>query len=261
MRSEVSEIDDTRSIVLDGFSVPALKTSYVDTGVEMKAGQSLALAGLVQTRVEAIERGLPFLGDLPYVGAAFRKVEEEVNEIELLILVTPELADGLDPCEVPPCGPGMESVSPTNCQLYFGSHLEVPSCGPCGPGCYGGDCGYSSSGCAKASSSTSYVSDEPATGVNSATPSLALPMQNSYDGEPVEAIPSYEGLLQGGSSPAIGQGASGYPADMRETQQPQYQMPPQYTRENPQDRTSYQLPRTSTSTPGLIGPIGYDMEK
>ncbi len=142
VRPRISEIDDSRSVILNSFTVPALRVRTVDTAVELKAGQTLALAGLVQTRVDGIERGLPFVSDIPYIGAAFRKMEEEVNEIELLILVTPELVSGMDPHEVPPCGPGMETVSPTNQQLYFGGHLEVASRGACAPGTFGGQgCG------------------------------------------------------------------------------------------------------------------------
>ncbi len=297
VRSEVSEIDDTRGVVISGFEVPALKTSKVDTGVEMKAGQTLALAGLVQTRVEAVERGLPFLSDLPYIGAAFRRVEEQVNEIELIILVTPELVDAMDPSEVPPCGPGMESVSPTNLQLYGGGHLEVPSCGPCGPGCYGncgGNCysngscnGNCGGNCVGGCNSPSYSKPSVlATDAGLSKPSL--PFQNQRFGEALKTIPAYEGLLQGGTnssnslpmySPKSGavqrprvlaptplpatsveQGRS---AVLSSRQQPQlrYQMPAQYSRENPQYPSSYQNLRTPTSTPGLIGPIGYDIKE
>jgi len=284
VRSEVSETDDTRGTFNDGQFIPALKTSYVDTGVEMKAGQTLALAGLVQTRVEAIERGLPFVGDLPYIGALFRSVEEKVNEIELLILVTPELVDAMDPSEVPPCGPGMESVSPTNCQLYGGAHLEVPSCGPCGPDCYGncgGNCNAGCSGncggnCVGGCNSPGY-SKPPELTTDAGSSEPRLPLQNHRGGEVLNAIPAYEGLLQRGTSGAaqgprvlapmtlpttsVEQGSS---AVLSARQQPQlrYQMPTQYSRENPQyPSSSYQQPRSSTSTPGLIGPIGYDVGK
>lgn len=143
VRPRVSEIDDSRSVTLNTFEVPALRVREVDTGVEMNAGQTLALAGLIQTRIDASHRGLPFISDLPYLGAAFRRVVEEVNEIELLIMVTPEFADGLDPHEVPQCGPGMESVSPSHCELYGKGYIEVPSCGPCGgmSGVCATDCG------------------------------------------------------------------------------------------------------------------------
>ena len=285
VRPRVSEIDDTRSITLQEFTVPALKVREVDTAVELKSGQTLALAGLVQTRVEAQERGLPFLGDLPYVGAAFRTVEEEVNEIELLILVTPEFVDGMEPCEVPPCGPGMESVSPTNCQLYGGGHLEVPSCGPCGPGCYG-DCGGNCYGtCGNECSGGCNVppsSSPPALVTDAVTSTPRLPRQNTGFGETLEAVPAYEGLLQSGTSapnsgtvpgarvlapraqPASSglQGSSVAPSAGQQPQsQPRYQIPAQYSRENPYNGTSAQQPRSRTSTPGLIGPIGYDLEK
>ena len=136
VRPRVSERDDANGIQQNGFNVPALVVREVDTGVELKAGQTLALAGLVQTRIEAQKRGIPYISDVPYLGTLFSDVREVQNEIELLILVTPEFADGMEPHEVPRCGPGMESVSPNNCQLYFGGHLEVPACGPCAPnGC------------------------------------------------------------------------------------------------------------------------------
>lgn len=271
VRPRVSEIDDTRSIQLQEFTVPALKVREVDTGVEMKAGQTLALAGLIQTRVEAQERGFPFLGDLPYIGAAFRSVEEEVNEIELLILVTPEFVDGMDPHEVPPCGPGMESVSPTNCQLYFGGHLEVPSCGPCGPGCYdncGNDC-YG--GCNVASSPS------PSTMITDAVKSEPNRQLSNYPNtEVLKPVPAYEGLLQSGMagverSPrgsayaaqpvTLGAQSGSGAGSIDQQSQLGYKTPEQRSPENPQYRTSYQQSRSPTSTPGLIGPIGYDVEK
>ena len=62
------------------------------------------------------------------------------NEIELLVLVTPQLVEALDPHEVPPCGPGLNTTDPNDWQLYMEGHLEVPSCGPCGHG-YNCNCG------------------------------------------------------------------------------------------------------------------------
>jgi pilus assembly protein CpaC len=109
----------------------------VETAVEMMAGQTVAIAGLLQCRTEAINRGLPWISDLPYLGIAFRKVHEEVNEVELLILVTPELVEPMDANEVPPCGPGGNTTSPSDWELYMKGHLEVPKCCPTG----GANCG------------------------------------------------------------------------------------------------------------------------
>ena len=128
VRPQVSEIDVSRSVVINNISVPALRTRWVDTAVEMKAGQTLALAGLLQRRVESQNRGLPWLADLPYFGVPFRRVEEVANEVELLILVTPEFVEAADPEELPPCGPGESTTTPNDVELYFRGYMEVPKC-------------------------------------------------------------------------------------------------------------------------------------
>jgi pilus assembly protein CpaC len=111
----------------------------------MKAGQTLAIAGLVFTREDSINRGIPWLADLPWVGVPFRRVSNQRNDVELVIFVTPELCEAMDPNEVPPCGPGQLTTTPTDLELYGRGYLEVPktgnsnaggNCGPggCGPG-------------------------------------------------------------------------------------------------------------------------------
>ena len=134
VRPKVSELDDSRGISINGVTVPALKERVVDTAVEMKPGQTLALAGLVQTKSESSNKGLPWISELPYIGVPFRRVREEVNEIELLVLVTPQVIEAVDCNELPPCLPGMETESPSDWDYYLKGHLEVPSKGPCGPG-------------------------------------------------------------------------------------------------------------------------------
>ena len=134
LRPRVSEIDRSHAAVL---GVPAIKESVVDTAVELGVGQTLAIAGLVQTRAEAQTRGIPWISDVPYLGALFRRVHEEKNEIETLILVTPEFAEAMDPHEVPQCGPGMRTASPSDWELYMEGHVEVPN--PCPP-CNNGSC-------------------------------------------------------------------------------------------------------------------------
>ncbi len=129
---EVSELDDSRGYSIAGTQVPAIRLREVHTTVEMMAGQTLAIAGLVQTRVESENAGLPWISEIPYLGAAFRSVKETRNEVELLILVTPELVEAMDADEVPPCGPGMRTTSPSDWELFMKGHLEVPNCCPMG---------------------------------------------------------------------------------------------------------------------------------
>jgi pilus assembly protein CpaC len=130
VRPQVSEIDASRGIDVGGAIVPGLRTRWVDTAAEMRSGQTLALAGLIQTRTEATTRGLPWLADLPFTGAIFRRNAEEVNEIELLVTVRPELVAALDPHQVPPTGPGEHTISPNDKDFYGRGYLEVPRCCP-----------------------------------------------------------------------------------------------------------------------------------
>jgi pilus assembly protein CpaC len=137
VRPQVSELDNASGVTFDGTQVPGLRTRWVDTAVEMRAGQTLALAGLLQTRTDVQNRGLPWLADMPWVGAAFRRVEEQQNEVELVITVRPELVEALDPDEVPACLPGMLSRSPEDCELLLRGYMEKSDChadGPCATG-------------------------------------------------------------------------------------------------------------------------------
>lgn len=140
VRPVVSEIDPSRSVTVQNVTIPGIRNRWVDTGAEMRAGQTLALAGLVQTRIEAENKGLPYLADMPWVGNLFRRVEETQNEIELVITVTPQFAAAMDPEELPPCGPGGFTQAPNEKEFYGRGYIETPKCcfdGSC-PNCLGG---------------------------------------------------------------------------------------------------------------------------
>lgn len=128
VRPTVSELDTARGVDVNGTRVPGLTERSVDTAVEMRVGQTLALAGLIQNRIEAQNRGVPLLADLPVIGRAFSQVREQMNEVELLVTVTPELVAPLEAHQVPQCGPGQLTVSPTDTDLYAHGYLEVPNC-------------------------------------------------------------------------------------------------------------------------------------
>jgi pilus assembly protein CpaC len=124
IKSRVSQPDAANSVG----GIPALATRETETGVEMRSGQTFAIAGLVEYRDEATNTGLPWVSELPYVGAAFRNVSHSINEVELLVLVTPELVDPMDPGQVPTCLPGMSTAPPSDWELFMKGHLEVPNC-------------------------------------------------------------------------------------------------------------------------------------
>jgi pilus assembly protein CpaC len=182
----VSELDNANGVTLNGNRIPGLRTRWVDTAVEMQAGQTLALAGLIQTRIEAQNRGIPWLADLPWAGAAFRRVQEQQNEIELVVTVRPELVDALDPQEVPECLPGQQSASPNDVELYFRGYLEVPNC------CPDGNCANCQNGAYESTSSEipAPTEAEPAAPADSAPPAAdgarsSLPPSSSFGSRPV----------------------------------------------------------------------------
>ncbi len=127
VRPKISEIDPTVSITLNGSTIPGFRTRECDTGVEMNAGQTLALAGLLQTDVQSQVQGVPYLMDIPYLGVLFRRTTETIEETELLITVRPELAEAMNCEQVPPVGPGVGTMQPDDCGLYWKGYFEVPS--------------------------------------------------------------------------------------------------------------------------------------
>jgi pilus assembly protein CpaC len=271
IRPELSEIDDSRSVTVQGISVPALKTRRVDTGVEMNAGQTLAIAGLIQERIESSHRGMPYVSDLPVIGIPFRRVQEQVNEIESLVLVTPDFADAMDPHEVPPCGPGMETMSPSNSDLYCRGLIEVPACGPCGAT---DPCNCNAPGLRCQPGAGGPYGMDPNAPTAMATDGYAAPMPMYMQGgyghaapmgpsealEPTPAEPAPAGVEPMGPQlePVLPGGSLPDPAANR------LQAPWQRsaaTRAGVPMRPNQTAGRPATSTPGLIGPIGYDVQK
>lgn len=94
MRIALRELDPALNVVADGKTIPGFRVREVDTGAEMKLGQTLAIAGPLQQRVVMQRVGVPYAMDLPVVGHAFCHNENKINEVTTLYLVTPELVEG-----------------------------------------------------------------------------------------------------------------------------------------------------------------------
>lgn len=88
---EVSELDFTNAIALQGYIVPSLTTRRVSTTVELADGQSFAIAGLIKAEMKESIKKFPLLGDIPILGALFRSSSFLKNETELVVVVTPHL--------------------------------------------------------------------------------------------------------------------------------------------------------------------------
>jgi len=89
---EVSDLSDAGGISVEGFSIPAITSRGTRTTVELGSGESLAIAGLMQSRITKSADKVPGLGDIPILGALFRSESFRNSETELLVVVTPYLA-------------------------------------------------------------------------------------------------------------------------------------------------------------------------
>ena len=99
---EVSALDYANAVTLSGFLIPAITTRRAETEVVLRDGQSFAIAGLMDNRVQKISSKIPWLGDVPLLGKLFRSEEFKKGNTELLVMVTPHLVKPLDPAQVPP---------------------------------------------------------------------------------------------------------------------------------------------------------------
>lgn len=114
---EVSEIDNSNGVTINGVSVPGLSVRRASTTVELRDGQSFAIAGLLQGSHVANKRELPWIGDVPILGALFRSASFQKQETDLVIIVTPRL--------IRPAVPGqrfatpLDTKKPANDPEYF----------------------------------------------------------------------------------------------------------------------------------------------
>ncbi|MHC5111189.1 MAG: type II and III secretion system protein family protein, partial [Planctomycetota bacterium] len=93
---EISEVDNTTGLQIEGFVVPGLNTRATETTVELGAGQSLALSGLLNETSRGLSSRIPGIGDVPVLGALFRSVEFQRSLTELVVMVTPQIVAPLD---------------------------------------------------------------------------------------------------------------------------------------------------------------------
>ena len=99
---EVSALDYANAVSFSGFLIPALSTRRVSTDVELMPGQSFVIAGLIDQRVRETVNKIPGLSNIPLVGKIFTSHSKSKNDSELLVLVTPEFPQVLEPGQALP---------------------------------------------------------------------------------------------------------------------------------------------------------------
>ena len=140
LEPEVSTIDFANGVRFEGFVIPALRTRRARTGIELRDGQSFALAGLLDNSESRSLSKVPVLGDIPILGNLFKSTQFQKQETELVFFVTADLVkpvnrddlpnmrgvDGLkngSPLGIEPKGEGISGVS----GFSTGSGTAVPA--------------------------------------------------------------------------------------------------------------------------------------
>jgi pilus assembly protein CpaC len=102
LRQEVSTLDYTNAVTLNGFTIPALSNRRAETTVELGDGQSFVVAGLVNNQERNALSKIPVLANLPILGALFKSKDEVQQRQELIMIVTPEITTPLGPNDPKP---------------------------------------------------------------------------------------------------------------------------------------------------------------
>jgi pilus assembly protein CpaC len=97
---EVSSIDRSASVTVNGITIPGLRTRRASTTLELRDGESFAIAGLLSKDFQTTIEQVPLLGSIPILGALFRSSGFKKGETELLIVVTPRLVQPIRPGQV-----------------------------------------------------------------------------------------------------------------------------------------------------------------
>lgn len=101
LEPEVSTIDFSNGVKFDGFVIPGLKTRRAKTGIELRDGQSFALAGLLDNSESRTLSKVPVIGDIPILGNLFKSKQYQKNETELMFIVTAHLVKPISPDDIP----------------------------------------------------------------------------------------------------------------------------------------------------------------
>jgi pilus assembly protein CpaC len=125
----VSSLDSANGIPANSSNFPAVPgrdINSVTTTIELEAGQTFVIGGLIQHQTQAIVSKVPCLGDLKFFGMFFRSVQYQDTEQEVLVIVTPWLVDAESCNQRPKILPGEETRRPDNFELFLEGIIEAP---------------------------------------------------------------------------------------------------------------------------------------
>jgi pilus assembly protein CpaC len=124
---EVSALDKNNSVTFSGFTIPGISTRRAKTTVELRDGQSFAIAGLLSSDFTDTMNGIPGIMDAPVIGALFKSSSYQRNETELVIIVTPKL---VQPAVANTLSAPTDSfVPPSDSEFFIMGKTENPDSG------------------------------------------------------------------------------------------------------------------------------------
>ncbi len=174
LEPEVSTIDFANGVRFNGFVIPALRTRRARTGVELRDGQSFALAGLLDNNETRSMSKIPFIGDIPILGNLFKSSSFQKQETELMFIITADLVKPMNSDELP----NLKGVD----GLRNGSPLGIE---PAGGDGISGKTGFSSGTDAAAANATPAKTTVPAT----TTPATTTPEKTTPAPEGAKPAP------------------------------------------------------------------------
>ena len=121
---EVSEVDFSRTVDAGSIAIPSLIVRRTKTTVELRDGQSISIAGLLQSFNSRNADQIPWLGDVPVLGSLFRSSGFQKSETDLLVIITPRLVEPVDPTKRIPT-PLDQTASSNDEELFLNGKVEI----------------------------------------------------------------------------------------------------------------------------------------
>jgi pilus assembly protein CpaC len=126
LEPEVSQVDESIRVSTGAISIPGFITRRASTSIEVRDGQSFAMAGLLQSVHSKSQEQIPWIGQLPIIGALFRSSSFQEQETDLVIIVTPRLVKPAKPGQ--PLRTPLDGTKPSNdLEFFLMGSLEVDS--------------------------------------------------------------------------------------------------------------------------------------
>jgi pilus assembly protein CpaC len=126
LNPRITSVNNGRGLTTSSGFTPGFNEQQTRTSVTLEPGQTFAIAGLLETEVQARTEKIPYLGDMPLIGTAFSSVSHQERETELLILVTPRLQEPMNCDQVGKRVPGKEARTPDDYELFLEGLVEAP---------------------------------------------------------------------------------------------------------------------------------------